>query len=458
MQSFAATNDGALWLGNSDGRVFRVGLDGKTKLISSTGYNQLEAAPDNSVYALGESGLVHFLPDGTETLIADQVGGRKFAISPEGQVVVKYEGTVYLVSETGELTVLASGYGPEEWVTFSPDGLLYVTHWTGVDVINLETGSISQIAWLQNSNVGESGAFTPDGKLLLFHPNTNVFLVDLETQELSIFHQTISNSSAMAAKEGGSVYIAFGNQTNQTSVYRIVDAETLELVGSVPFGGERSMEFDSAGVGYLAVRDYRAGNAIFRFDPESGEFESWRVTECSVFSMDIDPLTDQLWWEECGKLRTIDDTGTLQSLPSIPNSQNVSFAINYSGTFYSIAFFNRTDGSQPWEHRLYEWDGTTWVEIADLTQSDAGVSIATLAACPDGFVYTVESLGPENLPPERAGGSSYNAVRRLETDGTLTLLGYDFAFDGNTADCDSASNTLFFTSGIGVFAFIPPSK
>jgi hypothetical protein len=47
-------------------------------------------------------------------------------------------------------------------------------------------------------------------------------------------------------------------------------------------------------------------------------------------------------------------------------------------------------------------------------------------------------------------------VRRLEPDGTLTLIGLDFAFDGLAAACDPATRRILFTSGAGIFAATPP--
>ncbi len=88
-----------------------------------------------------------------------------------------------------------------------------------------------------------------------------------------------------------------------------------------------------------------------------------------------------------------------------------------------------------------------------MTQSDPGITLATLVGCPDGRIYTIESLDSSNLPVNR---SSHNVVRRLESDGTLTLLGYDFSFDGLAADCDPATGRIIFTSGAGIFALAPP--
>jgi streptogramin lyase len=404
-----------------------------------------------------ENGLVHIDPDGATEVISDAVGGRKFAIGPQGEIVALSGGNIVRVSDRGEITQIASGYGPEPWLTFGPDGLLYVTHWTGVDVIDLESGSVTSIPWLQNSNISESGTFAPDGRLLMYHPNTDVYAVDLAAQSVGVYHQVTSNSWAMAASPGDSIYIAFGDgrANGETTIYRVLDIQTLEPVMVVPYGLERSMTFDSQGTGYLAVGDTSTGSAIISFDPASKTFEEYHRPQCFPFSITVHPQTDQVWWEDCNRFVSLDEGGNLVEVDGPPGGENTSLGITPEGEFYAIAFFNRANPDSPYEHRLYHWDeaGSTWNEIADLTQSDPGISLATLVSCPDGRVYTIESLGAEALPVNR---SSYNAVRRLEPDGTLTLLGFDFAFDGLAADCDSETGKIIFTSGAGIFAVTPP--
>jgi hypothetical protein len=118
-------------------------------------------------------------------------------------------------------------------------------------------------------------------------------------------------------------------------------------------------------------------------------------------------------------------------------------------------FFPRQDPGAPFEHGIYRFDEATatWEEVADLTQADPAITLATLTSCPDGRIYTVESLDQRNLPVSR---SSMNAVRRLEPDGSLTLIGFDFSFDGLAADCDAATGRIIFTTGAGVYAVTPP--
>jgi len=452
-----AATDGALWFASrDDGRLYRVDPDGEVKILAPNGNRNLEAGPNGSVYAM-ENGLTRIDPDGTMEVISDAVFGRKFAISPKGEIAVLTGGNVVQVSESGEFTQLASGYGPEPWLTFGPDGLLYVTHWSDVDVIDLQSGSVTSIPWLQNANLSEAGAFAPDGRLLMYHPNTDVYAVDLEAQTIAVYYQVTSNSLAMAVNPGDAIYVAFGNSQpdGETTLYRVVDLHTLEQVMSVPYGLERGMAFDSQGNGYLALGDTSAGGAILRFDPFNKTFDEYHRPACFPSSITVHPQTDLPWWDECDRLVSLDAQGEPVSIDEIPGGENVSLAITTDGEFYVIAFFHRDDPGASYERRLYQWNDASdaWQEIADLTQSDPGVTLADLTSCPDGRIYTVESLSRESLPVDR---SSFNAVRRLEPDGTLILLGFDFAFDGSSADCDLASGQIVFTSGAGIFGVTPP--
>jgi hypothetical protein len=96
---------------------------------------------------------------------------------------------------------------------------------------------------------------------------------------------------------------------------------------------------------------------------------------------------------------------------------------------------------------------TQGIQVADLTQADPNLTLALAVACPDGHVYTVESLDGAALG---RSGPTFNAVRRLEPEGPLTLLGHDFSFDGMYASCDAATNRIIFTSGAGNWALTPP--
>ncbi len=387
------------------------------------------------------------------------VSGRTFAIGPNGEIVALTDGSILRVSDSGEITTIASGYGPELGLTFGPDGLLYVLRWAGVDVIDLGSGAITAVPWLEHSTIaiGVFVAFAPDGRLLMYHPNQSVYAADLAAQTVEVFHQVTSNSWAMAANPGDAVYIAFGDRLSngETTIYRVVDEDTLEPVASVPYGIEGSMAFDSQGVGYLAVGDHAIGGAIYRFDPVSGETELYHRARCIPGALAVHPQTGRLWWNDCNSFESLDENGNRMVINGVPGGGQAWLAITPAGEFYTTTFFHRDDPNTPWEHRLYLWNeaGSAWEEVADLTQTDPGISLSTLVACPDGRIYTIESLDSNNLPVNR---SSYNAVRLLEPDGTLTLLGFDLAFDSTAAVCDLATGRIIFTSGAGIFAVTPP--
>ena len=457
IETFAAASDGALWFTSRyGGSLYRVDPSGEVRILADGGNRNLEAGPNGEVYAL-EEGLVRIIPDGSQEIITDQVRGRKFAVGPNGEIVARMNDSVVLITDSGEIKELASGYGPEQWLAFDADGLLYVTHWSGVDVIDLASGSVTPIPWLVGNSPGESGAFAPDGRLLLYHPNLHVYAADLTNETIDIYHQVTSNSWAMASAPEGDVYIAFGNRqlNGETAIYRVVDTRTLERVLTVPYGEERAMTFDQQGFGYLALADQAAGGAVIRFDATAETFEIYHQAQCHPSALAIHPLTGQVWWEDCGQFHAFDENGGLVHINGVPNARNTGLAITPDGSFYTIGFYEAPAPNTPMTRYLYRYDqvSTSWKEIADLSQSDPAITMATLTACPNGIVYTIESLDEDHLPINR---SSFNAVRRLETDGSLTLLGFDFSFDGEAAYCDPATGRVLFTSGAGIFSLTPP--
>lgn len=458
IETFAAASDGALWFATRfGGQLYRVDKDGSVKILAQNGNRNLEAGTDGSVFAL-ENGLVQIFPNGTSKLITKEFTGRKFTIGQHGEIVALKNGNVLQILENGEIVTIATGYGPEPWLTFGPDGSLYVTHWSGIDKIELESKIVTSISWLKGSNIAESGTFAPDGRLLMYHPNTDVYAIDLENENWSVFYQVNSNSWAMATNPGDGVYIAFGNNLTdgETSIYRVVNELTLEHIFTVPYGIERSMTFDFNGTGYLAVGDEAKGGAIFKFDPENRDFELYHKPQCFPGALTVNPQTNQLWWNDCNKtFETLDENGNLQVISGISGGENYSLAITAEGEFYAITFFHRDNPNIPYKHGLYHYNLSTlsWEEVADLTQMDAGITLSTLVACKDGNIYTVESLDSSNVPVDY---SSFNAVRRLETNGTLTLLGFDFGFDGLAADCDKDTGEIYLTSGEGIFSITPP--
>jgi len=457
IETFTAASDGALWFASRDGgRLYRVDTSGEVRILAQDGNRNLEAGPNGEVYAM-EQGLVRIAPDGSQEPITDQVGGRKFAVGPNGEIAAMKGDSVVLITNSGDLKELATGYGPEQWLAFASDGQLYVTHWSGVDVIDTYSGSVNPIPWLVGSSPGESGAFAPDGRLLLYHPNSDVYAADLANETVDVYHQVTSNSWAMAVTSEGNIYMAYGNgQPNgETAIYSVVDAQTLELVLTVPYGEERAMAFDQQGFGYLALADQATGGAVIRFDLAAKTFEVYHQAQCHPSALAVHPLTGQIWWEDCGRFYALDENANLVQINGVPDAMNAGLAITQDGAFYTIGFFKAPDQNTPMKRYLYRYDhGTTqWEQIADLSQSDPAITMATLTTCPNGIIYTIESLDADHLP---INSSSFNAVRRLEADGSLTLLGFGFSFDGEAAYCDPTTGRILFTSGAGIFALTPP--
>jgi hypothetical protein len=112
IETAVAASDGAIWFAARDGgRLYRVPLDGKVSIMAQSGNRNLEAGVNGSVYAM-ENGLSRIDTDGTITKITDNISGRKFAVGPKGEIVALDNGNIVRISDSGEITKVASGYGP----------------------------------------------------------------------------------------------------------------------------------------------------------------------------------------------------------------------------------------------------------------------------------------------------------------------------------------------------------
>jgi len=455
IETFAAASDGALWFASRDGgRLYRIDADGTIQILAQNGNRNLEAGPDGSVYAM-EQGLVRITSDGTQQRITDEVSGRKFGVGPNGEIVAQVDGRILRVHEDGRIETLADGYSPETWVTFGPDKRVYLTDWSKVDALDLKTGEISPVPSLTGSNIGEAGTFAQDGRLLLYHPLVNVTAVDLESGAREVYYQAQSASWASAVSPDGTTYIAYGNRApnGETIIYRVKDRQTLEEVARVDGGQEREMAFDAQGNGYLSVGDASLGAALLRFSPTDGSVERHAATSCRPQALAVHPQTDALWWDDCNVLHSFDGGADVAN-PMPSDGENTSLAITPSGDLYLVSFEHRDDPTAPYQRGLYRWDAeaSEWILVQDITPSDPNMVLAEVVACPDGRVYTVESQDAETLQWD---SFAHAAIRRLEADDSLTVLGFGFSYDALSATCD-AQGRIVFSTGAGIWAVTPP--
>jgi len=458
IRTFAAANDGVLWVVNDDSYLYRITADGVINPMAKGFGFTLEPGPQGEVYGFN-NGLVRVDPDGSVKTINAEIDSMKFAVSSAGEIVFMQDGNIIQVFEDGSLRTITSGYEPEAWPAFDPQGALYMTNWFYVDKVDLSTGTVTPIDWLENHNLSEAGAFATDGKLLLYHGNTHIFQVDLKTREESVFYEVKSNSWAMAPALDGEVYIAFGNsrENRETVLYRVIDKNNLEKVLSFPYHNERTLLFDGEGLGYISMADAHdgSGSAVIRFDLETGSQELYYKPGCGVNAMAQDPSSGAIWMYDCREIVSLNDQGGQTVLRGPDNIQNYSgLAITPDGEFYTIGFFKPADVNSGRPHYIYRHTPAEqgWQQMADLTQSDPAITLATLTICTDGRIYTVESLDGDQVGREH---STFNAVRRLEPDGSLTLLAFDLSIDGSAVGCDPLMGRILLTSSAGIFAFTP---
>jgi hypothetical protein len=320
----------------------------------------------------------------------------------------------------------------------------------------LSDGAVSTVPALAGVNVGEAGTFASDGRLLLYHPLVGVTAVDLGTGARQVYYQSLGPSWASAVAPDGVVYVAYGNRAanGATTIFRVKDAQTLEEVARVAVGEERDMVFDSQGRGYLSGADSSGGAAIFSFSPADGTVEEYAPAGCRAWALTVHPQTGRLWWDDCEALHSRDESGASEEMPGPPGGENTSLAITPSGEFYAISFVPRDDPTAPYVRTLSRWDAAAnaWQAVQDITPSDPNMVLAEVVACPDGRVYTVESQDAQTL---QSNEFAHAAIRRLEADGSLTLLGFGFSYDALSATCD-AEGRIVFSTGAGIWAVTPP--
>ena len=214
------------------------------------------------------------------------------------------------------------------------------------------------------------------------------------------------------------------------------------------------MAFGPQGEGYLAGWDSSGHAAVFRFSPADGSVEEYAAADCRAWALAVHPQTRRLWWDDCGRLYSRNEAGGVEEMPGPPGDGQTSLAITPSGEFYAISFLRRTDPTTPLQRGLYHWDAAAaeWQLVQDITPSDPNMTLAEVVSCPDGRVYTVESQDAETLEWD---SFAHAAIRRLEEDGSLTVLGFGFSYDALSAVCDAQGRIVFSTGG-GIWAVTPP--
>jgi hypothetical protein len=246
-----------------------------------------------------------------------------------------------------------------------------------------------------------------------------------------------------------------------TWVYRIDPGDTLVEIGTITGTLSYAMAFAPDGTGYLSTATGGNGDrGLYAFHPGEPGFE--RITsQAGGRSVAVDPTTGYVWFAGwvCGGgghtqgLCYMDDEGQIWEVPIPDNVDRLYLAFGPDGTLYVMFFFTPPTPGAPLPHGIYrrETDGT-WTELVDMTGEDPGIYWALPAVCPDETVYTLASVDGHVIEPGREW-TCFNAILRLEEDGTLTVMGHDFPYDGYAIECDPSTGDLYFSHNRGIYRF-----
>ena len=124
--------------------------------------------------------------------------------------------------------------------------------------------------------------------------------------------------------------------------------------------------------------------------------------------------------------------------------------IGADGTLYAIIWERRPVSPGPGPHRLYRLEeDRSWSELVDMSTEDPGIYWALPVVCPDGIVYSIASVDGTTISPDRTE-PCFNALLRLEDDGTMRLIGYELSLDTKVAICDRSTGDIVATQHYGV--------
>lgn len=459
---------GNLWFTTGSNKLFRT-TEEKTPQFVAEGVNRIfYVNPEDDLIAVDYWGLdktvQKITPDGRVSILASGIDINKFAIGPNSEIVIlNNSGELHELLENGEMKLITSGLYVDIGLAFGPDRLLYVYQGYRLDTIDPETGKTEFAEWLSGKYLLPNGqiVFDRQGSLYAFHPNDGVYQIDLENKIVKNLFLTKGNTQAMALDKQDAVYVAYGDRlfNGETTLYKIAGINDLEAIAKIPAGTATGLAIDrEANIAYLGVNDYYNGNdyfhgLIYSIELDTGRTAEYAKTNQMLSSITVNPANGQVWWgivNDGVYYRTEDGNSVRVSVPKGVNEIKLDFGPD--GSLYAVMTFERPQPASPQRKVYYQMAGDGhWMDLADLSTTDASLWLATPAVCSNGIRYAIASIDAHRFGAYPAS-PSFNAVIRLEEDNSLTLLGYDFSFDGFVADC-AQSGELLFTSGAGVYRF-----
>ncbi len=459
IDDFDIALDGSFWFTNNGGGLYHVDNLGKPKLVADQVNRVFDFDSTSNLFAVDRpsDNVQKITPDGKVETIASGFQTQRIRVAPDGSIyVVTFSGELARVETDGSLKIIATGFGVENVPAFAPDGAMYILSPGGLKKVDPSTGGVEQLKWYDRyRGLPDTLTLVFDRKGIgyLFHPIMPLYRVNLAAQTLEVVYSPRGNSWALGVDPlSEAIYVAYGDHLpgGKTTLF-LVDADGgLEEIGSVPYGMEQSMTFAPEGVGYLSVADSDKGALIYKFDPQNGSLEEFYQPQCNAQGMAVEPVTGALWWTECDHLASYHaQTKKKETIPYLEGVNNSTIAFDADGTLYALAWLLAPAPNLPMPHGIYRNENGSWTLLKDMTAKDPGITLASLTTCPDGHIYVAASIDGQDISRDY---TSMSSMLRLEDDNSLTVLGNDLGgYDPLSITC-TASGTLYFTNGAGIYA------
>ena len=171
--------------------------------------------------------------------VRDLLNISALAIGRDGYVYAssRSEGTVYRISQEGEVGTFAEGMGVATGIAFDREGNLFVGDRSGT-IFKIgpsgtaHAGEVFVFATLEPSVAAYHLAFREDGSLLVTAPNTSsnqaIFAITPEG-EASVFYRGLGRPQGLALDEEGAVYVAASLHGRRGIVRITPDGDQAEL-------------------------------------------------------------------------------------------------------------------------------------------------------------------------------------------------------------------------------------
>jgi streptogramin lyase len=456
---FGFDPEGRLWFSTINSRtIYRVNASGIAEVVAGDANRSMYFDKKGNAYLVDfpSQDIQLLAPDGRLSTLANGFTYmRHLDLGPNDELVAMDEGTgiLYRVFPDGTKTALASGFGPDFTPHFAPDGTLYVLHWSGLQAVDLQSGTKSALSWFAPFANGNDAVFDGQGRMYTFHPNEPIYRVDLKARTSQLYFNPRGNTFAMAVSPDGSLFLAYGSEIpgGESAVYRVEEGDRLTEILRVPYGQPATLAFGPDGKGYLGVMHRSGEGALYSFDPQTGGSEKLR--EAPPRSIAFHPQTGEMWFLEGREVHHPRAGGgeTLIPPPLETYYTNISYAPD--GTLYAMIWTRVDNAVTPAPHGIYRLqEDDTWVRMADMTMKDPSITMANVFTCADGSVFTLASIDGSMISSSRSY-TSYNALLRLQDDNSLKLMGYDLNIDGFTAQCVGPAVDIYFTTSEGVYRF-----